>query len=174
MAAPLIAALFGAEDAKTAEAAHRGALSCRDVLPQFDAMTVEIMTPHQSGYYLGKESPHEAGKPTPINFLALPADATVRFVLRFDPGLVPETERAALADWQALVLRIATHAFDWLGFGAKTAVGYGAMAEDPEIAAQRKREAQAAHARREAVGAGANVLSFGRFENADGFAAAFA
>jgi hypothetical protein len=28
--------------------------------------------------------------------------------------------------------------------------------------------------RKTAVGAGANVLSFGRFENADGFAAAFA
>jgi len=153
IAAPLIAALFGAEDAKTAEAAHRGALSCWDVLPQFNAMTVEIMTPHQSDYYLGNESPHEAGQPTPIHFLALPADATFRFVLRFDPGLVPEAERAAMADWQALVLRIATHAFDWLGFGAKTAVGYGAMAENPEIAAQRKREAQAAQARREAEAA---------------------
>ena len=153
IAAPLVAALFGAEDAKTAEAAHRGALSCWDVLPQFDAMTVEIMTPHQSGYYLGKDSPHEAGQPTPISFLALPADATFRFVLRFDPGLVPETERAALADWQALVVHIATHAFDWLGFGAKTAVGYGAMAEDPEIAAKRKREAQAVQARREAEAA---------------------
>lgn len=153
MAAPLIAALFGAEDAKTSEAAHRGALSCWDVLPQFDAMTLEIMTPHQSGYYMGKDSPHEAGLPTPINFLALPAGATFRFVLRFDPGLVPQAERAALADWQALVLRIATHAFDWLGFGAKTAVGYGAMAENPEIAAQRKREAQAAQARREAEAA---------------------
>ena len=153
IAAPLIAALFGVEDAKTAEAAHRGALSCWDVLPQFDAMTVEIMTPHQSGYYLGNESPHEAGQPTPISFLALPAGATFRFVLRVEPGLVPEAERAALADWQTLVWRIATHAFDWLGFGAKTAVGYGAMAENPEIAAQRKHDAQAAHARREAEAA---------------------
>ena len=148
IAAPLIATLFGAEDAKTADAAHRGALSCWDVLPQFDAMTVEIMTPHQSGYYLGNESPHEAGKPTPISFLALPADATFRFVLRFDPGLVPETERAALADWQALVLRTATHAFDWLGFGAKTAVGYGAMKQDADTG---KRREEAAAKQRESA-----------------------
>jgi CRISPR-associated protein Cmr6 len=153
IAAPVVAALFGAEDAKTAEATHRGALSCWDVLPQFDAMTVEIMTPHQSGYYLGNQSPHEAGQPVPIHFLALPAGATFRFVLRFAPGLVPEAARVALGDWQALVLRIATHAFDWLGFGAKTAVGYGAMAEDPEIAARRKHQAVAAQARREAEAA---------------------
>lgn len=151
IAAPLIAALFGAEDAKDAESSHRGALSCWDVLPQFEAMTVEIMTPHQSGYYLGDESPHEAGQPTPISFLALPATATFRFVLCFEPSLVPDAERVALRDWQALVMRVATHAFDWLGFGAKTAMGYGAMAEDESARQQREQQAAEAHTRAEAA-----------------------
>jgi len=151
IAAPLIAALFGVEDAKDAESSHRGALSCWDVLPQFDAMTVEIMTPHQSGYYLADESPHEAGQPTPISFLALPATATFRFVLCFEPSLVPDAERVALRDWQALVMRVATHAFDWLGFGAKTAVGYGAMAEDETARQQREQQAADARTRAEAV-----------------------
>jgi CRISPR-associated protein Cmr6 len=36
--------------------------------------------------------------------------------------------------WQALLNAALTHAFDWLGFGAKTAVGYGAMQIDAERA----------------------------------------
>ena len=31
------------------------------------------------------------------------------------------------------------HAFAWLGFGAKTAVGYGAMEEDPAVAESRRK-----------------------------------
>ena len=34
---------------------------------------------------------------------------------------------------------ILQHAFDWLGFGAKTAVGYGAMAEDEKARAAREK-----------------------------------
>ena len=30
--------------------------------------------------------------------------------------------------WQTLLIATFEHAFDWLGFGAKTAVGYGVMA----------------------------------------------
>ena len=141
--AALIDALFGPEDQRSP---RRGALTCWDVLPQFDAMTLEIMTPHQSGYLQGNDSPHDAGQPIPIAFLALPAGSRFRFVLGFEPSLVPEPCRAALADWQTVVMRIAREAFDWLGFGAKTAVGYGAMVED---AAARERREQQAEALRE-------------------------
>jgi len=144
----LINTLFGPENSPDA---RRGALTCWDVLPQFDAMTVEIMTPHQSRYYQGTESPHDAGKPTPISFLALPAGAKFRFVFRFEPSLVPEACCSALTDWQTVVMRIASHAFDWLGFGAKTAVGYGAMAEDK--AARDRREQQMAAAQDAAAAA---------------------
>ena len=135
----LIDALFGPENTP---AARRGALTCWDVLPQFDALTLEIMTPHQGHYLQGSDSPHDAGQPIPITFLALPAGSRFRFVLRFDPSPVPLACRAALADWQPLVRRIVQQAFDWLGFGAKTAVGYGAMGEDP--AARDRRDSEAA------------------------------
>ena len=125
-----IDALFGPEDV---EVAHRGALTCWDVFPRCESgMTVEIMTPHFSDYYQGKETPHDAGSPNPIPFLAVPAGTKLDFVLTFEAALVPMAQRAALSDWQALVRRIVAHAFNWLGFGAKTAVGYGAMREDPQ------------------------------------------
>ena len=47
---------------------------------------------------------------------------------------------AALVDWQAVVRRIVDHAFKWLGFGAKTTVGYGAMREDPAQQARFEQE----------------------------------
>ena len=91
--------------------------------PLNDAMTVEIMTPHARGYCVGNESPHETGQPTPISFFARPVSATFGLVLRVDRRLVPGAESDALHDWKALVWRMATHAFVWLSFGAKNAVG---------------------------------------------------
>lgn len=101
----------------------RGALSCWDVLPRFDAMALEVMTPHQGSYLAGHESPHDAGQPRPIRFLALPPGTRFRFVLVLDAPAVP-----ALAPWRRLARRVAAHAFEWLGLGAKTSMGYGAMA----------------------------------------------
>ena len=125
----LIDTLFGPEDTA---AARRGALTCWDVFPLCEGgMTVEIMTPHFSKYYQGEESPHDAGKPNPIPFLAVPASTRLDFVLTFEASLIPHEHRQELADWQVPVRRIVAHAFKWLGFGAKTAVGYGAMEVDP-------------------------------------------
>ena len=125
----VIDALFGPENTTVA---RRGALTCWDVFPRCeDDMTVEIMTPHFGHYYQRDESPHDAGKPTPIPFLAVPAGTKLDFVLTFEAALIPEEHRDALANWQVPVRRIVAHAFKWLGFGAKTAVGYGAMREDP-------------------------------------------
>jgi CRISPR-associated protein Cmr6 len=54
--------------------ALRGALSCWDVFPQpfGDNLVVEIMTPHFGDYYQNRGTPHDAGKPNPIPFLAVP------------------------------------------------------------------------------------------------------
>ncbi len=109
------------------ERGRRGALACWDVLPQVEAMALEVMTPHQGDYLLGTASPHDAGQPNPIRFLALPPGTAFCFVLVLDPGAVPGGCHAVLPKWQPLVRRIARHAFEWLGFGAKTAMGYGAM-----------------------------------------------
>lgn len=141
-----VLALFGpdTEEIKRPEDARHGALTCWDIfpVPPKDELAVEIMTPHYSDYYQNRGTPNDAGKPNPIPFLAVPAGSKFRFVVTCEPALLsdamPENE------WMTALERIFVRAFDWLGFGAKTAVGYGAMEEDPEAKAEReKREAVA-------------------------------
>lgn len=145
--------LFGRE-ASDGDTHHiRGALSFWDVLPQIagNSLMVEIMTPHQSHYYQWKRDqrgdlievgPHESGQPNPISFLTVPPKS--RFVFhvlcdlahlqRLAPNLV-EGGR-----WKELLEGAFQHAFDWLGFGAKTAVGYGAMERDKKAESDREAE----------------------------------
>lgn len=151
-----INALFGKEtesrDSETQR--NRGALQCWDVLPQMpdDALAIEVMTPHFADYYQGKSTPADCESPNPIPFLVVPAGSRFTFhvfcdVARLSPDLA---ER-----WQSLLNAAFVHAFDWLGFGAKTRVGYGQLAEDPEIAAARataaKQQARAEAERLEAA-----------------------
>lgn len=139
--------LFGPENIREPEDARRGTLACWDVfpMPPSGEMAVEIMTPHFNHYFQpekGKEqfaTPHDAGKPNPIPFLAMPAEARFRFVVTCEPGLLPDT--MPRGEWNTVLEKIFVHAFDWLGFGAKTAVGYGAMRENPEAKAERERRA---------------------------------
>jgi len=155
-----IDALFGRETENGDSDHVRGALSFWDAIPQIpgDSLTVDIMTPHQSHYYQQKQdpktgnstSPHDSGQPTPISFLTLPPGTRFTFHVQCD---VPHLHRLApdLAHnqrWQALLTAAFEHAFEWLGFGAKTAVGYGAM--QPDTAARQKRE-QAQHAAAQAA-----------------------
>ena len=151
-----IEALFGKTDDNTDAHGNpilqRGALMFWDVLPQIagDALQVEVMTPHQTHYYQNGDSPHESGQPNPIHFLTVPPGSKFAFHIQCDlpllAGLAP-----ALAQqdrWQHLLTAALAHAFQWLGFGAKTAVGYGAMQEDQ---AARQRQALQAAAQREAA-----------------------
>ena len=135
--------LFGMEDANNA---RRGALTCWDVFPSppkdKDLLVVEIMTPHFSDYYQKRGTPHDAGKPNPVPFLAVAAGSEFRFVMTCEPALL--TDSVPLDRWQPLLARILSHAFDWLGFGAKTSVGYGAMEEDPTAMKRREEERKAA------------------------------
>ena len=147
-----ITALFGkagANDADGETALQRGALMFWDVLPQIagDALRVEVMTPHQSHYLQNGEPPHESGQPNPINFLTVPPGSKFVFHVQCDlPFLAqlphPASELAASGRWQQLLSAALTHAFQWLGFGAKTAVGYGALREDEAARKQRAQEAQ--------------------------------
>jgi len=146
--------LFGLESDDGGKNHQRGALSFWDVLPQLagDSLQVEVMTPHQSHYYQqrsdarsgGSTSPHDSGQPNPIHFLTVPPGSRFAFHVRCD---LPFLARLAptLAEggrWQVLLQAAFAHAFEWLGFGAKTAVGYGAMAEDAK-ARTRREEAKA-------------------------------
>ncbi len=137
-----INALFGKEDSNDAQ---RGALGFWDVLPQIkgnNSLTVEVMTAHQSHYYQKGDSPHESGQPNPLNFLTVPpgSDFTFQVVcdLPFLARIAPEL--AAEDHWKKLLRQAFEHAFDWLGFGAKTAVGYGAMARNQEMEQKRQEE----------------------------------
>jgi len=156
-----IEALFGAEDSNDA---RRGALSFWDVIPQIAGhkLMVEIMTPHYGHYYQGKSdrpgdnstTPHDSGQPIPIYFLTVPPESQFMFHVvcntAFLERLAPELVAAAEDGrpyWQHLLESAFQLAFDWLGFGAKTSVGYGAMRRD--LAAEQKLREQAERQQRE-------------------------
>ncbi len=52
--------------------------------------------------------------------------------------LAPDLE----SQWQPLLRAAFGHAFQWLGFGAKTAVGYGAMRPDEKAETARQQQAK--------------------------------
>lgn len=130
-----IVALFGSEDSDNAQ---RGALVFWDVIPQLKgdalALAVEIMTPHQGEYYRGNQSPHDSGQPVPITFLAVPHGSGFTFHVQCNHGLLKYTSPSLQQNWKSLLQAAFEHAFSWLGFGAKTAVGYGAMVDKDQIA----------------------------------------
>jgi CRISPR-associated protein Cmr6 len=127
----LIDVLFGRET-PSGESEHvRGALSFWDVFPQIDGdrLLVEVMTAHQGHYYQEKQTPHDSGSPNPINFLTIPPRSRFTFCVLCDMAHLQRLA-PAVADtdrWRGLVDAAFRHAFQWLGFGAKTAVGYGAF-----------------------------------------------
>lgn len=171
IALSMIDALFGREATRGDSDAVRGALSFWDVIPDIegDKLLVEVMTPHQGHYYQQKGgrrpgdgiSPHDSGQPVPIPFLTVPPGSRFEFHVACDRLRLERYDKSRRADapslletvegkprWQALLEAAFEHAFEWLGFGAKTAVGYGAMMRD------RKAEAEAAeHARQAAEAA---------------------
>ncbi|GAB4483263.1 MAG: hypothetical protein OHK0018_14870 [Erythrobacter tepidarius] len=160
--------LFGREPPQGDSNAVRGALAFWGVIPEIagNHLMVEIMTPHQSHYYQQKRdaksgnsvSPHDSGQPNPIAFLTVPPGSKFCFHVVCDEahlrGLTQKKQNGApdlLAEgathWKALLTAAFEHAFEWLGFGAKTAVGYGAMKRDADAEARaekerRQREAQ--------------------------------
>lgn len=151
--------LFGMESDDGDKEHLRGALMFWDVLPQLagDSLQVEVMTPHQSHYYQQRSdaksgdssNPHDSGQPNPINFLTVPSGSRFTFHVQCDlsllAGLAPELAEGGR--WQALLRVAFEHAFSWLGFGAKTAVGYGAMEVDREAVKRRTHEQAARQAR---------------------------
>lgn len=125
----MIDVLFGYDSSNTR---CRGALAFWDVVPQIEdkSLAVEIMTPHQTEYYKGNQSPHDSGSPIPIPFLTVPPGSSFAFHVACDHRLLRMAQDQDLAEsgrWKVLLGSAFEHAFEWLGFGAKTAVGYGAM-----------------------------------------------
>ena len=131
----------------------RGALEFWDVVPQIggNKLAVEIMTPHQSHYYdhrkphADSNSPHDSGQPNPISFLTVPPESDFVFHVRCDHRRLSRCapELARDGSWRTLLEAAFEHAFEWLGFGAKTAVGYGAMKRDQADTARQPSEGPA-------------------------------
>lgn len=126
-----IETLFGCEGENGDTEHQRGALMFWDVIPQIigDTLKVEVMTPHQNHYYQKGDSPHESGSPTPINFLTVPPGSGFSFHVQCNRTFLARIASDLIENdhWKTLMTAAFMHAFAWLGFGAKTAVGYGAM-----------------------------------------------
>ena len=124
-------ALFGLESQDGDKQHLRGALTFWDVIPQIKGnnLSVEIMTPHQGHYYQKNENPHDSGSPIPISFLTIPPGSGFTFFITCNTALLARHAPALAKNesWKSLLQAACQHAFEWLGFGAKTAVGYGAM-----------------------------------------------
>ncbi len=140
--------LFGTEDQEVDEQTprRRGALSFLDVIPVLPrgSMQVEVATPHQTEYLQGQDTPHDSGNPNPIVFLAVPPKSRFVFHVLADTRLMGEA-LARGERWKQLLQEAFQRAFDWLGFGTKTAVGYGAFVRDEKAeaaAAERRAEAE--------------------------------
>lgn len=106
---------------------YRGVLDFWDCFPQMkkgETLTVEVMTPHFTGYYQHGESPHDAGQPKPVYFLALPPGSLFSFHVVCQQNRLPQGLHER---WKELLNAVFEHASEWVGFGAKTSVGYGAM-----------------------------------------------
>ncbi len=169
-----IDALFGLQSADGASQHLRGALTFWDVIPQIkgDSLTVDIMTPHQGHYYQqkpdkktgGSTTPHDSGQPIPICFLTLPPGSGFTFHVQCDLAhlnrIAPEL--ATEGRWKTMLEAAFAHAFTWLGFGAKTATGYGAMRIDEAAAArQEKLRIEAEEQAREHAAAEARAAELG-------------
>jgi CRISPR-associated protein Cmr6 len=145
--------LFGKQSSDGETEHVRGALRFWDVFPQVPGthLDVEVMTAHQSHYLQGTDTPHESGQPNPINFLTVPPGAGFHFHVQCDQPfltrLAPELAEPSV--WQSLLSAALEHAFDWLGFGAKTAVGYGAMRRDQSAEQERLQAKRAAEEQRQ-------------------------
>lgn len=107
-----------------------GALCFWDVYPNCKGMAMDILTPHQGEYYKGNSPPNDCGQPIPNCFLVLPPGSDFPFYVTCSHQGLPVSLKHG---WKNLLSKAFEHAFDWFGFGAKTAVGYGQMSENENI-----------------------------------------
>ncbi len=129
--------LFGPKEIMGRQNGIRDALAFFDALPRrWPRLCVDIVNCHHPDYYrTAAESldrkrtrngvapppyPHETEGPNPVYFLAVDKGA------RFSFAITAPTASAADAAEELLALGL-----DWLGIGAKTAVGYGVFKRVP-------------------------------------------
>ena len=112
------------------------------------ALVPEVMTPHMGKWYekggktpTAKDTqPGDWHSPVPVGYLTA-RDLHLQFAVMPRPGVAAEALELV---WQAL-----DYALQWLGAGAKTAQGFGAMQLDQAAMRRRERDAAELRAREE-------------------------
>ena len=112
-----------------AQKAERGQLIILDAYPDSERvpkLKVDIMNPHFGKYYSGENrQPVETESPNPIKFLTVKEETAFVFRCAFMPlgnEILSENERQEI---QQDVDAMFDTAFETVGFGGKTAIGYG-------------------------------------------------
>ena len=110
----------------------RGALSFWDVFPEppGNNLGVDILNPHHGGYYQDGTTPADCESPVPNFFLVMPPKTGFAFHVQCEANRLPEQ---LCHQWKKLIQATFDHAFDWFGFGAKTAVGYGQFSRTTQL-----------------------------------------
>lgn len=136
-----ISRIFGS----AADAEGVGSIIVFDALPTARVTLMsEVLTPHDGGWRQGKApAPSDWHSPVPIPFLVVKPGAQFRFAVAPRPGARAGHEDATLfMGWLK-------EALDWIGAGAKTAVGFGRFLQkdafdqqQEEMKARQKEEEQ--------------------------------
>ena len=110
-----------------AQTARRGQLIILDAYPKDKvSLKVDIMNPHFGKYYSGEiKQPVETESPVPIKFLTVKEGTTFIFRCAYMPlGIrtLSENERQKIEKDVDAMFDVA---FETVGFGGKTAIGYG-------------------------------------------------
>lgn len=127
---------FGDTDTKRKDAV-RGQLVFLDAFPaSVPTMRRDIMNPHFGGYYKGEHGPIETENPIPVPFMTVAEG--VEFVFRI--FALPLAEGAKVprefgGDDRTAVIAMFARACTELGFGAKTAIGYGRFDTPQDVTA---------------------------------------
>ena len=107
----------------------KGMLSFWDCYPSgYRRLEFDIMTPHQTEYHQNRGIPHDAESPIPIKFLTIPPNSKFNFHICLSDTC--QIKEYIPKNWKRIIEKAFEHTFQWLGFGAKTAVGYGTMVRD--------------------------------------------
>ncbi len=103
---------------------HVGDVVFFDALPREPVELVrDVMTPHYGEYYQDSKPPGDWIDPIPIPFLAVGKGATFRF------AVAPRRPSAEAGSHCETACCWLAEALEWIGAGAKTAVGYGRFGE---------------------------------------------
>ena len=123
---------FGDTDTGKADSV-RGQLVFLDAFPAgTPTIETDIMNPHFGKYYAGGQGPLETENPIPVKFLTVATET--EFIFRCFASPLPEqgqtSQRSEMfrpfdATDDKTVIAMFNRAFSQLGFGGKTAIGYG-------------------------------------------------